>query len=52
VVSRKEMIVRLETPRFFTQNDATVISAIAHNYLEGDKDVKIELAAEGLEVEA
>lgn len=50
VVSRKEMIVRLETPRFFTQNDETVISAIAHNYLEGRKSVKIELEAEGIEV--
>lgn len=50
VVCRKEMIVRLETPRFFTQNDETVISAIAHNYLEGEKQVKIELEAEGLEV--
>jgi hypothetical protein len=46
VVSRKEMIVRLETPRFFTQNDETVISAIVHNYLEGEKEVKIELAVE------
>jgi uncharacterized protein YfaS (alpha-2-macroglobulin family) len=51
VVCRKEMIVRLETPRFFTQNDETVISAIAHNYLEGEKDVKIELSAEGIEVD-
>lgn len=50
VVCRKEMIVRLETPRFFTQNDETVISAIVHNYLPGEKEVKIELDAEGLEV--
>jgi len=50
VVSRKEMIVRLETPRFFTQNDETVVSAIVHNYLEGEKEVKIELTAEGIEV--
>src|SRR6185369_11664673 len=50
VVSRKEMIVRLETPRFFTQNDETVISAIVHNYLEGEKEVKIELAVEGIDV--
>src|SRR6185295_15472657 len=49
VVSRKEMIVRLETPRFFTQNDETVVSAIVHNYLEGEKEVKIELTAEGIE---
>ncbi|HLY10833.1 MAG TPA: MG2 domain-containing protein [Planctomycetota bacterium] len=50
VVCRKEMIVRLETPRFFTQNDETIISAIAHNYLEGEKNVKIELDVEGIEV--
>ncbi|HZE96724.1 MAG TPA: alpha-2-macroglobulin family protein [Planctomycetota bacterium] len=50
VVCRKEMIVRLETPRFFTQNDETVISAIVHNYLEGEKQVKIEFSAEGIEV--
>ncbi len=50
IVTRKSMIVRLETPRFFTQNDETVISAIAHNYLAGEKEVRIELAAEGIEV--
>jgi hypothetical protein len=50
VVARKEMIVRLETPRFFTQNDETVVSAVAHNYLESEKEVKIEFAAEGIEV--
>ena len=51
VIARKEMIVRLQTPRFFTQNDETVISAVAHNYLAGEKSVKIELQVEGLEVE-
>ncbi len=50
VVARKEMIVRLEAPRFFTQNDETVVSAIAHNYLSSEKEVKIELAAEGIEM--
>jgi alpha-2-macroglobulin len=50
VVCRKEMIVRLQTPRFFTQNDQTVISAVAHNYLEGEKEVKIELTVEGIDV--
>ncbi|RPH48663.1 MAG: hypothetical protein EHM91_04020, partial [Planctomycetota bacterium] len=50
VVCRKEMIVRLQTPRFFTQNDQTVISAVAHNYLDGEKEVKIELAVEGIDV--
>lgn len=50
VVCRKEMIVRLETPRFFTQNDETVVSAVVHNYLDGEKEVKIEFTAEGIEV--
>jgi hypothetical protein len=50
VVCRKSMIVRLETPRFFTQNDETVVSAIAHNYLAGEKEVKIEFDATGIEV--
>ncbi|HVR86653.1 MAG TPA: alpha-2-macroglobulin family protein, partial [Planctomycetota bacterium] len=50
VVCRKEMIVRLETPRFFTQNDETILSAVVHNYLEGEKNVKIQLSTEGIEV--
>ncbi|HXX92634.1 MAG TPA: MG2 domain-containing protein, partial [Planctomycetota bacterium] len=51
VVSRKNVIVRLETPRFFTQNDETVISAIAHNYLGGEKEMKVEFEAEGIEIQ-
>jgi uncharacterized protein YfaS (alpha-2-macroglobulin family) len=50
VVVRKEMIVRLEAPRFFTQNDEVVFSAIAHNYMAAAKDVKIEMSALGLDV--
>jgi uncharacterized protein YfaS (alpha-2-macroglobulin family) len=51
VVARKNVIVRLETPRFFTQNDETVLSAIAHNYLDSAKEMKIEFEAEGIEVQ-
>jgi hypothetical protein len=51
VVCRKSMIVRLETPRFFTQNDRTIVSAIAHNYLVTEKEVRVEFAAEGIETE-
>ncbi|MEW6328925.1 MAG: alpha-2-macroglobulin family protein [Candidatus Micrarchaeota archaeon] len=29
----KDLLVRLETPRFFTQNDEVKISAIIHNYM-------------------
>ncbi|HYE98036.1 MAG TPA: hypothetical protein VEJ18_03950, partial [Planctomycetota bacterium] len=41
---------RLEAPRFFTQNDEVVFSAIAHNYMAEAKDVHVELTVEGLEV--
>ncbi|MCK7525965.1 MAG: hypothetical protein MZV64_54325 [Ignavibacteriales bacterium] len=32
-ISRKDLLVRMETPRFFRQDDEVVISTIVHNYL-------------------
>ncbi len=49
-IVRKNLIVRLETPRFFTQKDELLISAIVHNYLSEDKKSKVILEAEGLEL--
>jgi len=49
-IARKNVIVRLEMPRFLTQNDQSVVSAVAHNYLNSDKEFKIVLEAEGLAV--
>ncbi len=37
VVTRKDLIVRLEAPRFFVQKDEVTLSAIVHNYLENRK---------------
>ena len=34
VVTRKDLIVRMEAPRFFVQTDEVVLSAIVHNYLK------------------
>ena len=34
VVTRKNLIVRLQAPRFFVQKDEVVLSANVHNYLE------------------
>lgn len=51
VIARKNVIVRLELPRFFTQGDETLITAIAHNYLKSEKEMKIVLAVEGLEAQ-
>ena len=37
VVTRKDLIVRLQAPRFFVQTDEVVLSAIVHNYLKTKK---------------
>lgn len=49
VVTRKDLILRLATPRFITEGDEVVISAIVNNYLEGEKLVRVSLDAAGLE---
>ncbi len=48
VISRKDLLVRIESPRFFRQGDDLVISTIAHNYLSTDKNVRFTFEAKGL----
>jgi hypothetical protein len=48
VISRKDLLVRIESPRFFRQGDDLVISTIAHNYLSTDKNVHFTFEAKGL----
>jgi alpha-2-macroglobulin len=43
VVTRKNLIVRLQAPRFFVQKDEVVLSANVHNYLETEKVVTVVL---------
>ncbi len=43
VVTRKNLIVRLEAPRFFVQTDEVMLSAIVHNYLKTQKQVRVSL---------
>src|SRR5207247_7670231 len=50
VISTKPLLVRLETPRFFTQNDETTISAIVHNETERPERVALSLTASGLTI--
>lgn len=50
VITRKDLLVRMETPRFFQQNDEVTISTIIHNYLGEDKQTKISLKADNLEL--
>jgi uncharacterized protein YfaS (alpha-2-macroglobulin family) len=47
VVTRKNVILRLQAPRFFTQQDEVVLSANVHNYLADDKDVRVSLELDG-----
>ncbi len=50
VITRKDLLVRMETPRFFQQNDEVTISTIIHNYLETDKETKLSLKTENLTI--
>jgi hypothetical protein len=43
VVTSKNLIVRLQAPRFFVETDEVVLSANVHNYLEEAKQVQVEL---------
>ncbi|MCM3870313.1 MAG: MG2 domain-containing protein [Pyrinomonadaceae bacterium] len=50
VVSRKDVIVRLETPRFVTQGDTVRLSGIVHNYLNRDMATQISISVEGAQL--
>lgn len=43
VVTRKNLIVRLQAPRFLVETDEVVLSANVHNYLANDKKVQVRL---------
>jgi uncharacterized protein YfaS (alpha-2-macroglobulin family) len=50
IVERKDVIVRLATPRFLTSGDAVILSGIAHNYLNADKTTQISLSVSGAQL--
>ncbi|MCZ7646533.1 MAG: MG2 domain-containing protein [Planctomycetota bacterium] len=43
VVTTKNLLVRLQAPRFFVERDEVVLSANVHNYLKSAKRVKCEI---------
>ncbi|QDU38879.1 MG2 domain protein [Maioricimonas rarisocia] len=47
VVTSKNLIVRLQAPRFFVERDEVVLSAVVHNYLDEDKQARVELNLDG-----
>lgn len=47
VISRKDVILRLETPRFLTQGDTVTLSGVVHNYLKEPKATQISISVTG-----
>ncbi len=50
VITSKDLLLRMQAPRFFTERDEVVLSANVHNYLDAAKPVtvSIELGGETL----
>ncbi|HEX3600758.1 MAG TPA: MG2 domain-containing protein [Lacipirellulaceae bacterium] len=46
-VTRKNVIVRMQAPRFLVERDEVVLTANVHNYLTTAKQVKVRLELEG-----
>jgi len=49
--TKKNIIVRLQSPRFFVERDRVALSAIVHNYLPEEKRVKVTLDQKGLSLD-
>ena len=47
VVTAKDLMLRLQAPRFFVETDEVVLSANIHNYLDADKSVQASLELDG-----
>ncbi len=47
VVTKKNLLVRMQAPRFFVQKDEVVLSANVHNYLKAEKKVAVSLELQG-----
>ena len=48
VITRKDLLIRMETPRFLQENDVVTISTIVHNYLETEKQTKVKFSGENV----
>ncbi|HEX3086491.1 MAG TPA: alpha-2-macroglobulin family protein, partial [Pyrinomonadaceae bacterium] len=49
-IARKDVIMRLEMPRFLTEGDTVTISGVVHNFLKNDKSTKISLDLNGAQL--
>lgn len=46
VIARKNLLIRLQTPRFLMETDEVILSGIVHNYLPEAKRVTVKLELE------
>lgn len=51
VIARKDLIVRMETPRYFMEGDECSIATIVHNYLNTEKRTKVILSGTNVSIE-
>lgn len=51
VVTTKKLLLRMQSPRFFTEYDEVVLSANVHNYLNSKKSVRVVLELDGKTLE-
>ena len=47
VATKKDLLVRLQAPRFFVERDEVTISANVHNYTDKAQNVMVNLTSEG-----
>jgi len=52
VVTRQNLILRLQAPRFFVEKDEVVLTANVHNYLKSDKTATVSLEIPGEELKS
>ncbi len=50
IISRKNLLIRIEAPRFFRQGDEVTVSTIVHNYLSENKNIKITFAPKNVKL--
>lgn len=43
VITTKDLLIRLQAPRFFVEKDEVVLSGIVHNYLPKEQKIKVVL---------
>lgn len=50
IVTKKDLMLRMITPRFFTEKDEVVISANLHNYSDKERQVTASIDLKGVEI--